>query len=122
MKTFWKSGSWNAICDICARKYKAEELIRNWRGQMVCREDFETRNEQELIRPIKDMNKLPWTRPRGTDQFINSCTPEGTSSIADLAVADCSIANLPYPNGTSCTSTGKMNQADLGTANCATIV
>lgn len=97
-KTWWKSGSWNAICDICARKFKAEELILNWRGQMVCQEDYETRNEQELIRPIKDMNKLPWTKPRGTDIFVTvtaapfpGCTTLSQYSQAEYMGADCAI-------------------------------
>src|SRR5579859_3557277 len=84
-KTWWKSGSWNAICDICARKYKAEELKLNWRGQMVCREDWEPRNQQELIRPIKDMNKLPWTRPRGTNQFV-TVTPAAFPGCTGLSI------------------------------------
>lgn len=98
-KTYWKSGSWNAICDICNRKYKASELILNWRGQMVCQEDYETRNEQELIRPIKDQNKLPWTRPRGTDQFVT-------------------VTAGPFPG---CTALSIYSQADYGQAGCMTV-
>lgn len=70
-KTYWESGQWNAICDSCGRKFKAKDLMKRWDGLMVCVDDWETRHPQELIRPIKDMNKLPWTRPRGADVFIN---------------------------------------------------
>lgn len=31
---------------------------------MVCPEDWETRHPAELIRPIKERNSVPWTRPR----------------------------------------------------------
>ena len=71
-KTWFENGDWNAICDECGFKFKAKDLKKRWDGAMVCSRDFETRHPQELIRPISDQQKLPWTRPEGTDQFIDS--------------------------------------------------
>jgi hypothetical protein len=122
-KTWWKEGSWNSICDLCGRKYKAEELIRNWRGQMVCQEDYEPRNEQELIRPIKDQNKLPWTKPRGTLINIDVCTLEGQAGISDYGIADCCVCEFPLAGlSVYCTATSKLPQADYGAADCATLL
>lgn len=61
--TWWRSGDYNAICDVCGFKYKASQLQQRWDGLMVCPEDWEIRHPQEMIRPIPDQNKLPWTRP-----------------------------------------------------------
>lgn len=103
-KTWWKSGDWNALCDQCGFKRKSEELIKRWDGLMVCRPTvkpgcWELRHPQELIRPIPDMQPLPWTRPEPEDQFISN----------DLN---------PF---TGCTALSILSQADYGQANCATV-
>jgi hypothetical protein len=73
---------------------------------MVCDQDWEQRHPQELIRPIADQNKLPWTRPEGTDQFITInynpaileyCSIDGQFCNADHATADCAIVGNIIP-------------------------
>lgn len=96
-KTYFRAGDWNAICDVCARKFKASELMKRWDGLMVCQEDWEVRHPQELIRPIKERNSVPWTRPRPTDDFINVCSVYGVNAIGGIGVAGCAIAG--YDNG-----------------------
>src|SRR5882672_12586146 len=93
--TWWRSGSWNTICDVCGFKFKAEHLKQRWDGLMVCPEDWELRHPQELIRPIADQNKLPWTRPEATDNFstlANGCTIMNSQAVAGVGVAGCMIA------------------------------
>jgi len=96
------SGDWNAICDVCGFKFKASELKERWDGLKVCEKDWETRHPQELIRPIREQQALPWTRPEGTDQFVSVtfsvgigsyCTPMGQLSQADYGTADCARVN-----------------------------
>lgn len=97
--TWWRSGSWNTICDRCGFKFKAEELNKEWDGLMVCRECWEIRHPQELLRPIPDQAKLPWTRPEQKDQFIEpvitfgigGCSAFGVLGQADYGSADCAI-------------------------------
>jgi hypothetical protein len=91
---YFDSGVYNTICDVCGFKYKSNELKQRWDGLMVCPEDWEQRHPQELIRPIQDQNRLPWTRPEGTNQFIASCTPTGRQGVAGLGVTGCAIAGL----------------------------
>jgi len=67
-RTYWRSGEHSAICDICGMKFKASKLRLRWDGLMVCRDDFEVRHPQELIRSIPDQNKLSWTRPEAVDK------------------------------------------------------
>lgn len=102
--TWWKSGSWNTICDICGFKFKADELrytgdIGSRAGYMACKQCYDPPHPQEFIRPIQDQNKLPWTRPEATDQFIN----------------------VTYANTLTCTPLGMLGQVGYGTAGCATI-
>jgi hypothetical protein len=99
--TWWKSGSWNTICDVCGSKFKAEDLKQRWDGLMVCKDDWEIRHPQELIRPIQDQAKLPWTRPEATDTFVgptytlntSGCTPFGMSCQAGYGSAGCAICD-----------------------------
>lgn len=101
--TWWKSGEWNALCDVCGFKFKDTELKLRWDGLMVCSKDWETRHPQELIRPLPTEKAPKWTRPEGTDQFIsityNSnldfCSVEGRFCQADYLEADCaSVGNI----------------------------
>lgn len=61
--TWWKSGQWNVLCDVCGFKFKNVDLKKRWDGLMVCEKDYEARHPQESIRPVPDQQKLPWTRP-----------------------------------------------------------
>lgn len=73
-RTTYIPGDWNVICDVCGHKYKASQLLKRWDGLMTCSLCWETRHPQELIRPIKERNSVPWTRPR----------PEGYDVSADV--------------------------------------
>lgn len=100
--TYYRAGSWNAICDVCGQKYKAHELRKRWDGLQVCNADFESRHPQDLIRPIKERNSVPWTRPRPEDINIDVCTLSGINAVAGQAVAGCAVAGLDlgYPPST----------------------
>ena len=69
-KDYLKLGSWNALCDVCGQKFKAEELRRRWDGYMCCREDWEERQPQDLIRLPRERQNAPWVRPVPPDQFV----------------------------------------------------
>lgn len=80
-------------------KFKASQLRRNWKNEMVCEQDFETRHPQDFLRVRGDHPAVPWTRPEADDQFVNVCWIWGTSAYADLGTADCMTAGyapLPY--------------------------
>jgi hypothetical protein len=73
--TWWKSGSWNAICDVCGFKFKSTDLrytgdIGSRAGLMACKDCYDPPHPQEFIRPIQDQAKLPWTRPEATDTYL----------------------------------------------------
>src|SRR5262245_12086571 len=88
-QNWFKDGDWNALCDICGGKFKASQLRENWKGQMVCQEDWETRHPQELIRIPRDDPSVPWARPQGEDDFIFVCWIWATSAYAGLGAAGC---------------------------------
>lgn len=68
--TYYKSGDWNVICDICSKKIKASESLKRWDGFVVCEDDFEQRHPQDFVRSKEDKISVPFTRPRPTDVFV----------------------------------------------------
>lgn len=70
MRTYFKAGCFNAICDVCGFKFKSDQLHKRWDGRMVCKEDFELRNPQDLIRLPKEDTSIPWSRPEPNDTFL----------------------------------------------------
>ena len=66
-------GNWNALCDSCGRKFKAFELQKRWDGLMVCREDWEQRHPQTLLKVQREKIAVPWARPYpATDTFTST--------------------------------------------------
>lgn len=103
-RPWFTSGDWNFICEVCGFKRKASEGVERWDGLMVCAPSvkkgcWETRHPQDLIRPIPDQQKLPWTRPEPADQFIS----------------------VTFNNGGYCSFDGYYAQADYGEADCMTV-
>lgn len=110
--TYYKSGSFNAICDVCCFKFKANELRKRWDGLMVCDKDFEYDHPQKYLRVHENTHGLPWSRPRPTDEFVGPLCDFWTSSpMADFGTADCAypggntsierLIELYYPNTSS---------------------
>jgi hypothetical protein len=68
---YYKPGSWNAICDSCGFKFKAEELRLRWDGLRVCSNDFETRHPQDLLRVPREDISVPWSRPEVVESYVD---------------------------------------------------
>jgi hypothetical protein len=60
---FFLPGSWNGICDVCAGKFKAEDLVLQWDNARVCLGCYSPRHPQDFVRPIVDPQPIPWSRP-----------------------------------------------------------
>jgi hypothetical protein len=69
-RTYYKPGSWNAVCDRCGVYFKAEQLRKTWEGFMVCEKDWEMRHIADFIKAPKSVEALPFARPVGTDVSI----------------------------------------------------
>ena len=68
---YYDNGSFNVICDVCGRQYRAFQLTQRWDGLMVCQGDWEPRQPQDFVRGVADKMAPPWTRPEPADTFIN---------------------------------------------------
>ena len=86
-------GTHNALCDRCQRKYKANQLRKEWTGWMVCDRCWEPRHPQEFLKGHRDDESVEWTRPDSTE-----CT--SPNSIPGSAVPGCAVPgfNKGYVN------------------------
>ena len=97
-RNYLRSGSWNAICDVCGLKFKSEQLRERWDGLMVCREDFELRHMQDFVQTPIERIAPPWVRPEAEpDLFLPECTPNGQSAVPGEMEPGCIIPNFISP-------------------------
>ena len=99
MQNWLKLGDWNVVCDSCGRKFKASTMRKRWDGFLVCKDDFEVKHPQLSLKVHGDKQTVPIPRPEAEDQFLQVCYLWERSAYADLATADCALADytpLPY--------------------------
>lgn len=70
MKQYYKSGSWNAVCDVCGLRFKSSSLKKRWDGLYTCNKDWEPKHPQLMIKSIKEDINVDFARPEN-DTFIN---------------------------------------------------
>lgn len=69
-KSWYDRGSWSTICDVCGRKFRAQDLKLRWDNLMTCSQDWEPRQPQDFVRGVADYQAPVWTRPEQSDQFV----------------------------------------------------
>lgn len=94
---YYKAGDWLAICDICGFRFKASELRKNWKNEMVCSDCFELRHPQEFIRVRPEKIAVPWARPETVIPIGPVCFIWDISGWAGLSVAGCAQAGKSQP-------------------------
>jgi hypothetical protein len=82
--TYYKKGEWNAICQRCGRKYKASQLTQEWDLLYVCKDCYEDRHPQDMVRGVVDQQATPWSSPELQDSFLIDATITGLTQ-ADFA-------------------------------------
>lgn len=92
MKTYFKHGAWNAICDVCGFQFKSTDLKQRWDGLMACSKDWETRHPAELIREPRENPAVPWSRPDPDIAGRLVCNLGNSVAIPGTGVAGCAVA------------------------------
>jgi hypothetical protein len=97
MQNYFKAGTWNAICSICGKLVKSDQIVKRWDGLLVCRDDFEVRHSLDFIRARPEKGNVPFTAPEPEDTFVSVICPYPTQfAMADIGTADCSMADRVY--------------------------
>lgn len=58
---FEKGNHW-VECDMCGCDVRYQDARMNWKGQLVCGDDWEPRHEQDFVRGYGDDNSVPEVR------------------------------------------------------------
>lgn len=120
--TYFSSGKWNIICDVCGFKFKSDEVRRRWDGLIVCKDDFEHDHPQKFIRVKADGLPVNPIRNRPAEVFVvRQCTPFTVQALADIGTADCMLADYYNPSVFVCDAINTRAVADVGTAGCMTV-
>lgn len=82
-------GDYNAVCYECGRKRKASQLKVHWQGYKVCAEHWESRQPQDFVRGVPDVQQPAWTQPMPANVFAALCTPNGNTAYPGEAVPGC---------------------------------
>lgn len=113
---FLRVGDYNAICDVCGRKFKFSRLRQKWDNTWACEQDWEPRQPQDYLRGIPDNMSVPLSRPDPPSLFIQdeivteipiislSFIKALLKSFAVSVSSVCSIIPIKYPK----TSTTKV--------------
>jgi hypothetical protein len=91
MNHFYKPHSWNALCDVCGFKFKAEQLKKRWDGLMTCDKDWEMRNPQDFLKVPQEAAPPPWTRPDDDMGGYFTCSIFSSMAITGQAIAGCAV-------------------------------
>lgn len=95
--SYFKSGTWNCICQVCGSEYKSDEMVKRWDGLLVCKDDFEVRHSLDFIRAVPERSAVPFTAPEPTDEFIVVPYLQLTQGLADIGGADLALADVSLP-------------------------
>lgn len=94
---FYAAGQWNFICDFCGRRAKSSDGEKTWNGFYVCKSHKEKRNPQDLLKGVKEVQTLPWTRPETEDKFVPmQCNIIESSAIPAQAIPGCMTPSNNY--------------------------
>ncbi len=101
-------GDWNAICDMCGRRFKASELVKNWKGLMVCADDWEPRHVLDFFRIPDEKIDVPFARTDPEEVFRKV----GSSDVCNIACAERSICGgfEPSENSTFTVGSGTVSK------------
>ena len=92
MRTYYKAGAWNCLCDRCGLQYKSDALVKEWTGLMVCTLCYEPRHPQDLLRVPREQISVPWSRPEPTDTFVDVSYPLSTEvALTDVIYTEAGI-------------------------------
>jgi hypothetical protein len=83
---YYKSGTYNGICDRCGSKFKFSDLKLEWDGLYVCTANgcWEARQPQDYVKGVRDDMSVPVSRPDQPAVFLDTLYSTPVTSIASI--------------------------------------
>ena len=71
---YYRSGTYNGICDRCGSKFKFSDLKLEWDGLYVCTANgcWEPRQPQDYVKGVRDDMSVPISRPQSPNVFLDT--------------------------------------------------
>lgn len=68
----WQAGNHWVVCDLCGCDIRNRDAMQNWKGQVVCPDDWEQRHPQDFVRGREDQQAAQGlVRPEQEDTFVD---------------------------------------------------
>ena len=103
---YYRSGTYNGICDRCGSKFKFSDLKLEWDGLYVCTANgcWEPRQPKDYVKGVRDDMAVPVSRPDQPNVFLDTIYSNPITSVAtiirsvlkSLAVSVSSATTLLY--------------------------
>ena len=103
---YYRSGTYNGICDRCGSKFKFSDLKLEWDGLYVCTANgcWEPRQPQDYVKGVRDDMSVPVSRPDQPNVFLDTIYSNPITSVStiirsvlkSLAVSVSSATTLLY--------------------------
>jgi hypothetical protein len=106
-----------ALCDYCGQRYDYNVLRKNWRGFMVCPEDYEPKEPQ--LDPLKyrgDAIALRNPRPDRIEPVSVFVGSPGFSAFQSLGSANGGTNMQPYPISKAVVGVGSVGSVTVVTS------
>ena len=83
---YYKSGTYNGLCDRCGSKFKFSDLKLEWDGLYVCTANgcWEPRQPQDYVKGVRDDMAVPVSRPDQPNVFLDTIYVTPSVSIASI--------------------------------------
>ena len=83
---YYRSGTYNGICDRCGSKFKFSDLKLEWDGLYVCTANgcWEPRQPQDYVKGVRDDMAVPVSRPDQPNVFLDTIYVTPSVSIASI--------------------------------------
>jgi len=80
---YYRSGTYNGICDRCGSKFKFSDLKLEWDGLYVCTANgcWEARQPQDYVKGVRDNMSVPVSRPDQPSVFLDTIWTEVTTTV-----------------------------------------
>lgn len=90
-------GDWNVVCSMCGNKRKAlnDGMVKNWQGMWRCPEHNESRQPQDFVRSVPDVQTPVWNQPP-SETFVYVCDLNSISAIPGYALPGCMLPGRAY--------------------------
>jgi hypothetical protein len=88
---YYRSGTYNGICDRCGSKFKFSDLKLEWDGLYVCTANgcWEARQPQDYVKGVRDDMSVPVSRPQQPNVFL------GPLIVTETPIVSLSLKKIP---------------------------